>query len=164
MLTLCHFLIANPRHIFFYDYLGGMADDSGAPSAQVPSPEDRQPLLQGDGSTATPPSDSEADVQGSSTTTTSSTVGTMLLDAQASDQLPLQDDGNDQSTTPVLPSPLPSSTLTSLGQAQPQDPPCPNNGLSAGAALVALPGSGEEEQEGRRRSPSPTTSTRERLR
>ena len=126
-----------------------MADDAGAPLAQVPPVEVGQPLLQGDGSIEEPPSDSEADVQGSSTTTTSSTVGTTPLDVQQLDELQLpENDSNDQATTPELPSPQPSSTLTSLGQDQPQALPCPNNGLSAGAALVALPSSGGEKGEG----------------
>ena len=126
-----------------------MADDAGAPLAQVPPLEDGQPLLQGDGSIEKPPSDSKADVQGSSTTTTSSTVGTTPLDVQQLDELQLpENDTNDQATTPELSSPQPSSTLNSLGQDQPQALPCPNNGLSAGAALVALPSSGGEKGEG----------------
>lgn len=110
-----------------------MADDTGAPP-------------RAGGSTITPTSDdSEADGQGS--TTSGSSSSTTLLDVQEPNPLLLQDDGNDQTTTPALPLPLPSSTLTSLAHHPPQDPPRPNNEVSVAAALITLPSSGDEEEE-----------------
>eukprot|EP00624_Nannochloropsis_granulata_P006150 evm.model.NODE_4462_length_12403_cov_26.642908.1 len=122
-----------------------MADDFGAPSAQIPGPENFS-LPRGDGII------SVADVLGGNTTATSSTSSTKLLREGTLNQLQLSENisGNNQATTPARHSPLPSSTLPSLGQDQLHGPSCPNTGLSATVALIALPISEGEEEEKQR--------------